>query len=36
MFVEPPPLGIFSLKFLPLDQFPIAFAQLFLDSEDIF
>ena len=36
-FNEPPsPLGFFSLKFLPLDQLPNAFAQLFLDNEDIF
>ena len=28
--------GFFSLKFLPLDQLPNAFAQLFLDNEDIF
>ena len=35
-FVEPHPLGYFSLKFLPLDQLPKAFAQLFLDNEDIF
>ena len=34
-FVEPP-LGSFSLKFLPLDQLPNAFAQLYLDNEDIF
>ena len=34
--VEPPPVGFFSLKFLPLDQLPNAFAQLFLDNEDIF
>ena len=27
---------ILSLKFLPLDQLPNAFAQLFLDNEDIF
>ena len=26
----------FGLKFLPLDQLPNAFAQLFLDNEDIF
>ena len=31
-----PLLGFFSLKFLPLDQLPNAFAQLFLDNEDIF
>ena len=30
------PLGFFSLKFLPLDQLPNAFAQLFHDNEDIF
>ena len=29
-------LGFFILKFLPLDQLPNAFAQLFLDNEDIF
>ena len=34
--LSPPPLGFFSLKFLPLDQMPNAFAQLFLDNEDIF
>ena len=34
-FVEPP-LVFFSLKFLPLDQLPNIFAQLFLDNEDIF
>ena len=34
-FVEPP-LGFFSLKFLPLDQLPNAFTQLFRDNEDIF
>ena len=34
-FVEPP-LGFFGLKFSPLDQLPNAFAQLFLDNEDIF
>ena len=33
-FVEPP--RFFSLKFLPLDQLPNAFAKLFLDNEDIF
>ena len=30
------PLGVFGLKFLPLDQLPNAFAQLCLDNEDIF
>ena len=35
-FVEPPPLVFFGLKFSPLDQLPNAFAQLFLDYEDIF
>ena len=30
------PLGFSSLKFLPLDQLPNAFAQLLLDNEDIF
>ena len=30
------PLGVFSLKFLTLDQLPNAFAQLFLDNEYIF
>ena len=34
--VDPPPFVFFSLKFLPLDQLPNAFAQLFLDNEDIF
>ena len=29
-------LGFFGLKFLPLDQLPNAFAQLFLANEDIF
>ena len=29
------PLGFFGLKFLPLEQLPNAFAQLFLDNEDI-
>ena len=29
-------LGFFGLKFLPLDQFPNTFAQLFLVNEDIF
>ena len=32
----PNPLGFSSLKFLPLDQLPNAFAQLLLDNEDIF
>ena len=30
--LTPPPLGIFGLKFSPLDQLPNAFAQLFLDN----
>ena len=30
------PPWFFSLKFLPLDQLPNAFAQPFLDNEDIF
>ena len=34
-FVEPP-LGFFGIKFSPLDRLPNAFAQLFLDNEDIF
>ena len=33
---SPPPLVFFRLKLLPLDQLPIAFAQLLLDNEDIF
>ena len=34
-FVDPPPpLGFFGLKFLPLDQLPNVFAQLFFDKED--
>ena len=28
--------GVFGLKFLPLDQLPNAFAQLFLSNEHIF
>ena len=28
--------GIYGLKFLPLNQLPNAFAQLFLDNADIF
>ena len=36
-FVDPPPPhGFLVFKFLPLDQLPNAFAQLFLDNEDIF
>ena len=35
-FVEPPSFVFFGLKFLPLDQLPNAFAQLFLDNEYIF
>ena len=30
------PHCFFSLKFLPIDQLPNAFAQLFLDNEDTF
>ena len=36
-FVDPPPPTVFLVfKFLPLDQLPNTFAQLFLDNEDIF
>ena len=35
-FIPPPHPRIFDLKYLPLDQLPNAFVQLFLDSEDIF
>ena len=34
--LNPPPLGLFGPKFSSLDQLPNAFAQLFLDNEDIF
>ena len=34
-FVEHPP-RFFSLKFLPFEKLPSAFAQLFLDNEEIF
>ena len=35
-FVKPPPLVFSGLKFSPQDQLANAFAQLFLDNEDIF
>ena len=35
VLLNPLPLGFFGLTFLPLDQLPNAFAQLFLDKEHL-